>query len=204
MKYIVSITVGLICLASSVSAAVDGFAKVLSATGAGNGYTVPTGKVLILQQVSLPQGSGVAATVFVLTPGSSSATVTMPGANTNGIYRFQTPLYLPEGTIAYASAANTCLFGLLVDVSDMPLFAGLGSSLGNVTLVANTMTGIIRLPTSDPVVVRFQSSTDLVNWQYDSSVLVQRGPDKMKLQFTVPVSGTGRFYRALVHRRYNA
>jgi hypothetical protein len=54
----------------------------------------------------------------------------------------------------------------------MPLFAGLGSSLGNVTIAANTMTGIIRLPTSDPVVVRFQSSTDLVHWQYDSSVLV--------------------------------
>jgi hypothetical protein len=203
MKYILSITLGLICLATSVSATVDGFTKVLSATGAGGGYTVPAGKVLILQQVSLPQGSGVVATILVLT-GGSSATVAMPGANTNGIYRFQTPLYLPEGTVAYASAANTCLFGLLVDVSDMPLFAGLGSSLGNVTIAANTMTGIIRLPTSDPVVVRFQSSTDLVNWQYDSSVVVQRGPNKMELQFTMPVSGADRFYRALVHRRYNA
>jgi hypothetical protein len=203
MKYILSITLGLVCLVTSVSATVDGFTKVLSAAGAGSGYTVPAGKVLILQQVSLPQGSGVAATVLVLT-GGSSATVTMPGANTNGIYRFQTPLYLPEGTVAYASTANTCLFGLLVDVSDMPLFAGLGSSLGNVTIAANTMTGIIHLPTSDPVVVRFQSSTDLVNWQYDSSVVVQPGPNKMELQFTVPVSGADRFYRALVHRRYNA
>jgi len=204
MKQILSVTLGLLCLATSASATVDGFARNLAATGSGNGYTVPTGKVLILQQVCLPQGSAVAATVLVLTASGSAAAVTMPGANTNGIYRFQTPLYLPAGSVIYASTANTGVFGLLVDVSDMPLFAGLGSSLGNVTIAANTMTGILQLPTSEPVVVRFQSSTDLINWEYDSAVLVQRGPDKMKLQFTVPVSGAGRFYRASVHRRYNA
>jgi hypothetical protein len=201
MKYFTSITLVLLCLVHPAKAVINGFALELYNTGSTATYTVPAGKVLILQQVSLPQGAANPSKIVV-----GGADVTIPGANTNGIYRFQTPIYVPAGSAVSEPyvTTGTGIYGLLVDATDMPLFAGAGASLGSVTIAANTMTGVIQLPTSDPVVVRFQSSTDLVNWAYDSSVLVQPGPDKTKLQFTVPVSGAGRFYRALVHRRCDA
>jgi hypothetical protein len=196
MKYILIIALGIFCLANRATATINGFAVNLYGSGPAAAYTVPTNKVLIIQQVALPQGASSANSIIV-----AGATVSLLGANTNGLYRFQTPLYLPAGTTISSSASGTGIFGLLVDVTDMPLFAGVGSSVGNITIAANTLSGVIQLPTSDPVVVRFQSSPDLVNWQYDASVVVQPGPDKTKLMFSVPTTGAGLFYRASVHRR---
>jgi len=196
MKHILFIALGLICLGTRAAATINGFALDLYGSGPAAAYTVPTNKVLILQQVALPQGAASANSIIV-----AGATVSLLGANTNGIYRFQTPLYLPAGTTISTSASGTGIFGLLVDVTDMPLFAGVGSSIGNVAIAANTLSGVIQLPTSEPVVVRFQSSPDLVNWQYDASVVMQPGPDKTKLLFSVPATGADLFYRASVHRR---
>jgi hypothetical protein len=201
------ILTAVLCMACAANAAVDGFAKTLANVSGASSYTVPAGKVLILQQVSLPQGGAVSATITINASPGGTATISLPGANTNGIYRFTTPLFLPAGTVVGAAAIGSGsvvgLFGLLVDLADMPLFAGAGSSLQNVSVSTNTLIGEMRLPSTAPVVVRFQSSTNLVDWAFDSSVTVLPGNDKTRLRFSVARNGADRYYRALVHRTNN-
>jgi hypothetical protein len=83
----------------------------------------------------------------------------------------------------------------------MYLFVSVPSSLENVAFSNGTLTGTLLLATSDPVTVRFQTSTNLVDWHFDNTVAVQRSADKSKLLFTASNSRPHCFYRALIRRR---
>ena len=199
MKIITTIITAILLSACVSQAAIDGFVKTSLFQGSGNNqtYTVPTGKILVLQQVVFFPGTSAANCFMVI----NGATVTFSGA-TNGIFVLPKALYLPAGTTIYGNSAGNgvTFFGVIIDTADASLFVGGGSSLGNVAIVNNTMTGELQLSGTATSKVIIQSSTDLVNWSYDSTVVVQRSTDKTKLRFTVPVAGAGHYYRALVRR----
>ena len=194
MKIILTVMAAIILAAGAASAAIDGF--VLKGSNASQTYTVPAGKILVEQQVSFAL-SEPAASHFL---NVNSAPVYFPNA-TNGLYTLAKALFVPAtNTIYFATSSSAFVFGVVIDTSDAPLFVGGGSSLGNVTFAGNTMTGEMKLSSTAASTVIIQSSTDLVNWNYDNSVVVQRGGDKTKVRFTVPVSGADHYYRALVRR----
>ena len=201
MKTITTIIAAIFLSACASLAAIDGFAKTF---GGGDTctYSVPAGKILVLQQVSYPTTTVLSDRVLNIHPtGGASAFVALPSA-TNGLYTLPKPMLLPAGTSisGCVSSGASGIYGVLIDTSDAPLFVGGGSSLGNVALVNDTMTGELQLPSTAGAKVLFQSSTDLANWDYDNTVVVQRSTDKSKVRFTVPVTGEGHYYRALVRR----
>ncbi len=206
MKKNLCIVFSLLFLNFSSQAAIDGFAMPITASLS---YTVPAGKVLILQQVSSgsigqgPWSFGIGATnstgVFLL------STVYIPSAITNGIYKFPSALKLPSGTtVSMTTSSSIVLYGLIVDVADMSLFTAGISTFSPVSIAQNTLSGELQLPTSDPALIRIQSSTNMVDWVYDSTVRVQAGSSKDKVSFSVPVAGPGHYYRALVVRQPGA
>jgi hypothetical protein len=180
--------------ANASFATIDGF---IYKDGNGSAaYTVPAGKILVLQQVSF-NPTEAAGNHFL---NINNTAVFFPSA-TNGLYTLPKALFLPAGTAV--SSPNTLfivVFGVIIDASDAPLFAGGGSSLGNVAIAGDTLTGVLQLSSTAPSTVLILSSTNLVDWSYDSTVMVQPGADKTKMRFTVPLSGADHFYRALVRR----
>jgi hypothetical protein len=192
MKTISTIITAILLSAGASQAEIDGFSFY---SGSGLVYTVPTGKILVLEQVAFTSGTTAANAILVV----NSHNVNLPAA-TNGLYTLPKSLFLTAGTTVSAGTALGTLFGVVIDTSDAPLFVGGGSSLGNVTVANNIMTGVLQLSSTAPSKVIIQSSTNLVDWSYDSSVVVQRGSDKTKFMFTAPVSGSGKFYRALVRQ----
>ena len=193
--------ISLLFLATSSHAVVDGFAKTLTSGSAS--YTVPAGKVVILQQVQLPSSASGSSSLITIQDASNgqSTAVFVPGANTN-IYRFATPLHLPAGTVigGPTGSGNGGLYGLLVDVADMYLFVSVSSTITNVQFANNMLTGELRVASTVPVTIRFQSSTDLVNWNYDVAVALRPGTDRTRFAFAAAVQDKGRFYRAIVRR----
>lgn len=190
-----------------ILAAIDGFAMPLPALS--GSYTVPAGKVVILQQVSTSLTAGSwSFSITAINPNYGvgfSTIINIPSANTNGLYKFASPLKLPGGTtINYTSGGVMMLHGLIVDVADMSLFTAAVSTFGPISIAQNTLSGELQLPTSDPAFIRIQSSTNMVDWVYDSSVRVQAGSSKNKVRFTVPAAGPGHYYRALVIRQSGA
>lgn len=176
----------------AVSAAIDGFSFY---SGNSVNYTVPASKILVLEQVAFTSGTTAANASLVV----NGHNVNLPAA-TNGLYTLSKPMFLPAGTTINAGTAGGTLFGVVIDATDAPLFVGGGSTLGNVAVVSNRLTGVLQLSSTAPSKVIIQSSTNLVNWNYDSSVVVQRGSDKSKVMFTAPISNPDNFYRALVRR----
>jgi hypothetical protein len=181
--------------ACTAQAVIDGFSYY---SGNGVNYTVPTTKIVVLEQVAFTSGTTTANAILVV----NGHNVNFPAA-TNGLYTLPKPLFLTAGTTVNTGTAGGTLFGVIIDPSDAPLFVGGGSSLEQVTVANNTLTGILQLSSTAPSRVIIQSSTNLVNWTYDSSVVVQPGSDKSKMLFSTQVSGSDKFYRAFVRRNSN-
>jgi hypothetical protein len=192
MKTILTLTVATIMGVCTASATINGFVQLVTSSAS---YTVPSSNILVLQEISLGGSGGYLYISF------NGLNVGFPSA-TNGLYVLPKALLLPGGTTIGGSLGGALLFGVLIAPSDAPLFVGGGSSLGGVTIAADTMTGILQLSgTAVGSKVFFQSSTNLVDWGYDTSVVVQHGSDNTKWQFTTPITGQQRFYRALVRRK---
>jgi hypothetical protein len=195
IKAVLTAITAIFLSACTAQAVIDGFSFY---SGNGVNYTVPTSKIVILEQVAFTSGT-TAATAILIVNGHN---VNFPAA-TNGLYLLPKPLFLTAGTTINTGTAGGTLFGVIIDPSDAALFVGGGSSLENVTVANNTLTGILQLSSTAPSRVIIQSSTNLVNWTYDSSVVVQPGGDKTKMLFSAPVSGSDKFYRAFVRRNCN-
>ena len=198
MKHIRSIKAVLAAIAAiflsagAARATIDGF--VFYSANQIN-YTVASGKILVLQEVSFTSGTTAANAILAV----NGHNIGLPAA-TNGLYILPKPLMLPAGTTINTGTAGGTLFGVVIDTSDAPLFVSGSSSLGDIAVAGNSLTGVVQLSSTAPSKIIIQSSTNLVDWTYDSTVVVQRGADKTKFMFTAPVSGADKFYRALVRR----
>ena len=194
MKKILAIIISGVLCAFTVKATINGF---VASVTPGEGYNVPSTNILALQAVS-----------FSPTTPSNYLYITINGAlvyftrATNGLYTLPKALLIPAGGSGiYGGPDGATILGALIAPSDAPLFVGVGSSLTNLAVAENTLTGVVQLSrTAVGTKVLFQSSTNLVDWCFDSSVMVLRGSDDTKWQFTVPVGSSQRFYRALVRR----
>jgi hypothetical protein len=193
MKTLLAVISAIFFFACASQAAIDGYVY-----KGPNAYTVPAGKIFVIQQVSY-NTSETAANHYILVNGVN---VWFPSA-TNGLYTLSKALFLPAGATLNTANSSCVVFGVIIDASDAPLFVGGGSSLGNVTFANNTLTGELQLSSTAATKVIIQSSTNLVNWRYDSSVVLGPGTDKTKVSFAVPISSPDHFYRGLV-RRINA
>jgi hypothetical protein len=193
MKTILAVIASIFISTCASQAAIDGFFYKGAIT-----YTVPAGKIVVIQQVSYSTSETLANRNITV----NSTVVSFPNA-TNGLYTLSKALFLPAGSTLLTANSTCVVFGVIIDTSDAPLFVGGGSSLGNVTFANNTLTGELQLSSTAATKVIIQSSTNLVDWSCDSSVVLRRGTDKTKVSFAVPASGPDHFYRGLV-RRINA
>jgi hypothetical protein len=194
LKLCLLVLVGILGFASSANATIQAVFYIVNGT-----YTVPNNKVLVLQQVQLPQGSNNSSSITLYTTNGFNIAIVLPGANTNGLYTFTHPLQLPAGTQMF-NLSGVGLFGLLVDPAD--LYVGINATLGNVAVAGGTFSGNLVLSSAAPPAIRFESSKNLSDWQGDSSVLLQQTTNKTTLAFSTPVdSFAEHYYRASVRRR---
>lgn len=190
MKTLLTIITAIFLSTCASQAVIDGFFYKGSAL-----YTVPVGKIVVVQQVSYALSETAGNHILTV----NAVQVPLPSA-TNGLYTLSKPLFLPAGSTFSMPTANCEAFGMIIDPSDAPLFVGIGSSWGNVSFANNTITGVLQLSSTAASKVLILSSTNLVDWSYDSSAVVQRGTDNTKVSFAVAASGPSHFYRALVRR----
>lgn len=186
---------GLLLCTLTASAAIQGFFITLSGS-----YVVPTGKVLVLQAVA-PPSNDPANNILQLTPSGGGATLLLRinAAATNGLYRLQKELNLPAGT-TLNNSLGMGLFGMLVDPQD--LYVGIiRSTLANPMIADGLFTGSLDLASAAPPEVRFQTSSDLSKWQYDSTIALQPTSNKTNILFAAAANSPIRFYRATVRHR---
>jgi hypothetical protein len=158
-------------------------------------FTVPSTNILVIQEVVYDGASPVQAPYINV----GGANIPFPG-QTNGLYALPKPMFLPPGTVV--NSVNMVVFGALIAPTDAPLFVSGGCYFSDLNLADNSLTGVLEVTGAGVgSKILFQSSTNFVDWNYDSSVAVRRGSDRT-WQFTVPVAGTQCFYRALV-RNHN-
>jgi hypothetical protein len=191
MKAILTVSVATLICVCKAKATINGF--VLSE----GSYTVPSSNILVLQAVS-----------FIPSTPTNDLYISVSGASvffrsaTNGLYTLPKALFLPGGTTINGGLGGAVLFGVVIAPADAPLFVGGGSSLEGLTIAADSITGTLQLNGKALASkVLFQSSTNLVDWAYDSSVAILPGSDNTKCQFTAPITAQQRFYRALVRRK---
>ena len=191
MKALLTVGVATFICVCTANATINGFVQQV-----GN-YFVPSTNILVLQEIGFNPDT---PTNFLYI-NVNGASVFFRSA-TNGLYTLPKPLFLPGGTSISGSTYAAVLFGVLIAPADAPLFVGGGSSLNGLTIAGDSITGTLQLNgKAAGSKVLFQSSTNLVDWAYDSSVAILPGSDNTKWQFTTPITGQQRFYRALVRRK---
>jgi hypothetical protein len=193
MKMIRLLAILSVCMLSSTSWAV---VSPLFVTLFTNSYTVPSGKVLVLQSIEENVGGSV-----VVTPPGSSLSIGISGNNTTAapnVMSYTVALKFPAGTTFSGSGSLSALYGLLVDPTD--LYVAMPSSFGQFASVGNTIQGNLNLGSPAPASVRVQSSTNLTTWNYDATVAVRPTPQKEVVAITAPQdpSAHQKYYRALV------
>lgn len=185
---------GLLLGALPSPAAIQGFFTTLS----GN-YVVPAGKILVLQAV-VPGFNDPSLNVLQMTPagGGTILQLRINAMATNGLYAFPVWMKLPAGTSL--NGVGMALFGLLVEPQD--LYVGIPSRLTDPALDNGLFGGTVELASAAPAKIRFQTSTNLADWQYDSRVAQQPTANKTNVLFSALADGPRRFYRTTVRRRY--
>jgi hypothetical protein len=192
-KKLLTALAGLMVCALPSTAAIQGFFATLSGS-----YVVPTGKVLVLQAV-VPPSNDLAANILQMLPAGGGVTLQLRinAYATNGLYAFPVAMNLPAGTTLTGS--GTGLFGLLVDPQD--LYVGIKSTLANPAYASGTFSGVVELASAAPPDIRFQTSSNFANWEYDSTIALQPTSIKTNVQFSALAKGPERFYRTTVRRR---
>lgn len=167
-----------------------------------NSYTVPAGKVLIIQNMRLLYGSS-SLTVLVdsntvVHVSSADFTSGTPGS----VPPFLTlPLKIPAGCTLYATAippstsANIPIFGLVADVSD--LYAPLSYHIENPSVKSGLLAFDIKMDSPAPALIQVQTTLELTNgWTNSTSATVARTADPERYSVTVPAVGDKEFVRA--------
>jgi hypothetical protein len=191
-KPLLTALAGLMVCALPSSAVIQGFFSTLSGS-----YVVPAGKVLVLQAI-VPPSNDLLGNILQMTPaGGSILQLRINAYATNGLHALPVALNLPAGTTLTGSGFG--LFGLLVDPSD--LYVGIKSTLANPAYAAGSFSGLVQLASAAPPSIRFQTSTNLSDWQYNSQIALSSTTNKTNVQFSALASGPNRYYRTTVRRR---
>jgi len=156
-------------------------------------YTVPAGKVLIIENytISAYQGKYVRlykdSDVIPLSPSWSP-----PPA----------PLKVPEGwtiridKVTVGETYTAYLFCLLVDPAD--LYAYVPSQIDSFSIADNTGSLTVNLASARPSKISIEQSSDLKTWESDPSAEVHKDSfDKTQYQVSVTCTNQAQFYRAV-------
>jgi hypothetical protein len=160
-------------------------------------YTVPMGKVLVIQNVNAP---------------SSSSLILSKGGTTNilsdNFFKYDQdrsfvsyPLILPEGTYIRSGRYSWAIFGVLVDPED--LYVGVDHSLDDVeNISAVAMNLKIRTVSARPVRFEVETTESLQTaWSRNTDATVTPTQDRKEYDLTVPTSGGGLFVRTRARPR---
>ncbi len=154
-------------------------------------FTVPTGKVLIIETVRSIAG------VLFLQKG------------TNGFQPFvlepKLPIKIPEGWMLRGvsdglGAADLWVFGLLVDNSD--LFASLQHRIDTIAVNGTTASLDIQTASARPVRINVEKSAEVEKgWRAAESAVVVTTTDKTRYVATVPIEGDKGLFRTKARPR---
>ncbi len=156
----------------------------------GTSYTVPTGKVLLVEHVSL---SSDYSTTFALIFEISEKSYRMTLSAETERHSFTRPIKVPEKTSITTNVGSRTLsvFGLLVDASD--LYASIQSETENI-ICQNGFFSMEVLATSPrPAVLGVKGSDDLLAWHDVPDVeIAKANPNTYSV--TVPISDKKKYY----------
>ena len=198
---------GLCLLASTATAAVDGFFAVVNSSSS---YTVPTGKVLVLQAYYF-NSANANATILRITPKSSNFSADwLASTNSSGTVTYANPIQLssplkfPQGTVFAGVATTTSLYGQICDTADLYVANnGIQSGFTQFASVGTNMQGQLTLGARMPADIRIQTSTNLTSWSYDHTVTVRPTSNRTVVALSTPKdsSATQKYFRGVVRKR---
>lgn len=197
MKTMATLIVSILA-AASANAAVQ---AMLFQVTPDSGYTVPTGKVLIIDHTTTGEVFQDSSATFWLTNGPSNLYVSVgepaPPATSSAL---PVPVNIPGGwTIGIGpdSPGTNWVFGRLVDTTD--LFAGIQSQIKDVAKQGSSLAMQIQTSSPRAAKVAVEKSNPLgQNWQPATEAVVVPTENKTKYMATVPIDQDEESFRAKV------
>lgn len=174
-----------------------------------NDFTVPAGKVVLIEQIQSTQNPvGVQIDVDNTGSGISTETGNMdvnldnPGSGaTPKLAMLDKPLRLRAGwNFENRSGESFIIAGLIIDEAD--LYAAGVPNEWEMFAAGNAMlSGQVRVQSARPVTQTVQSSTDFNSWVTDPTVTVQNTSDRTLLQIDGSATDDFKFYRVETRTR---
>jgi len=158
-------------------------------------FTVPAGKVLVIQNLKLRNNS------LVLKSGTNSLDIgfdDFPGGTT-GAPPLAFPIRIPDGwTLSCTNPSNPSttisVFALLIDTSD--LYASIQNKIDQISVQGSTVSLGIRTASARPARIAVERSSQLgQGWEVANDAAVYPTGDKTKYTATVPTKGDKEFFR---------
>ena len=176
----------------------------------GDSISIPTGKILIIDQVASTENAGgeqrpTSTVIQISGPAAGGIgtnftavfTVSVPAYVTKG---FPLPLRLGPGmTMTNMSGASLTLFGIVLESQDF--FAAVSPSIRSVTSDGSQLTAIVDARTTIPTRVSGESSTNLNTWTQTGVNIASSASNPRFSRITTPEDTSGKFVRARAVRR---
>lgn len=164
-------------------------------------FTVPAGKVLIIESLQTPNPFGASLDSQRLEKGTNSFTVRFD--NEGGV---RLPIKIPEGWTlrgideGLEGATDVWVFGLLVSPSD--LFASTQHRIDSIAINGGMASLDIQTASPRPAQINVEKSSEADNgWQAAENAVVTPTADKSRYTATVPVEGSKGFIRTKARPR---
>jgi hypothetical protein len=164
-------------------------------------YTVPSGKVLIIEHIQIIGGTDDRR--FQISPQFGTDWVVRLPINTNTLYSFNPAFRVHGGWVIRPNTIGNTVsfFGVLADPED--LYAAVPSEIVSfAALPEGQLGGTVRVDGSGPVTVQIEGSGDLSTWSPEPDVTVKATMDAALREFQLPTpEDQKRFYRSNVRSR---
>jgi hypothetical protein len=161
-----------------------------------NAFTVPAGKSLYVEHITLGDTNGYVFYVHAFAEASIECKLTMGEPLTS----FQPSMKLGAGRTLQVSSGLAILHALLVDTADV--YAAVPCNIQSARLAdIGTIEGVVGLSSPRPSIVNVEESVDVMNWLYSTNALVMRSSQPTQWNFTGASKDPTAFFRASARAR---
>ena len=191
LKTLKLLSLAVAAIFSNESACYAGQPQPVSGKLTSQAYTIPAGKVLLLDCLSASGGGSATVGGGTMRFDANSPTITFPR-----------PLKLTSGEQVIALPANITVsyWGALVDTGD--LYVGIPSQINSVGVSNDVVVAKVNFKSTQPALVRIEKSQDLETWFNDTNAIVPFKGNQTNLAFTTPIGAqTKAFYRTKLFPR---
>ena len=210
MKNTIAKTLALCSLSFNILAAAAPVQWVGTLSPGGDAISIPTGKILIIDQVASTEGAG-----GEFSPTTTGIKISGPaaggiGSNFTALFTVSVPAHLTKGfplplrlgpgmTMTNLGGVSITMFGIVLESQDF--FAAVSPSIRSVTSDGAQLTAIVDARTTIPTRISGESSTNLNTWTQTGVNIASSASNRRFSRITTPEDTSRKFVRARAVRR---